>query len=94
MCFERQKVTRCIFSLYGTNFYTRVTLLTAPRKSEGLDSAAGLNAKDEVLMLSKKSYVPWMGGTTSFGPYLTGHRILELEQLVHARNLTRGLWQT
>lgn len=43
------------FSVYGTNFHSRITLLTAPRKSEGLDSAAGLNAKAEVFMLSKKS---------------------------------------
>lgn len=43
------------FSLCATNFHGRITLLTEPRKSEGLDSAAGLNAKDELLMLSKKS---------------------------------------
>lgn len=44
-----------MFSLYGTNFNGKITLLTPPRKSEGLDSAAGLNAKDEVFILSKKS---------------------------------------
>jgi len=36
------------------NFQSIITLLAAPRKSEGVDSATGLNAKDEDVKLSKK----------------------------------------
>lgn len=31
-----------------------ITLVTAPRKREGLDSATGMNAKVEVFIFSKK----------------------------------------